>query len=93
MAISHWFRQRGWQLLHPDARPPLQQANPRRPAGFAPWAQGATVLALGAGLSVAAGCGPSFIDEPPMMDICQAPDGLVDGLAPVVMKTKPFAPR
>ena len=93
MAISHWFRQRGWQLLHPDARPPLQQANPRRPAGFAPWAQGVTVLALGAGLSVAAGCGPSFIDEPPMMDICQAPDGLVDGLAPVVMKTKPFAPR
>ncbi len=93
MAISHWFRQRGWQLLHPDARPPLRQEVATRRRSPAPWSQGATALALGAGLSVASGCGPSFIDDPPMLDICQAPDGVVDGLAPVVLKTKPFAPR
>ncbi|MCB9739633.1 MAG: c-type cytochrome [Deltaproteobacteria bacterium] len=52
-----------------------------------------TVALVSAGLLAGVGCGPVFDEPPSTFDICLPPDGGVDQLAPIVQRTRPFAPR
>ncbi len=78
---------------HSTSRSPQMKALLRTQRGLAA-RFGRVAVTVGAACGAAIGCGPTgFIDVPPEMAMCLAPDGVIDGLHPAVQKTLPFVPR